>query len=209
MPDRSRPFWSVTGSLTTSPSAIYLPSGWKQLKIDVSAPCFGKTASDYTPDAVTAVSGITTLTSAGGATGGDFSLAVFMADEIIAETTALTFDESAADVKTALIATNLFATGDITAAGGTLDATPITLTWTGVYAYTVPPIALMDNNLTGGSNASIQVRTTTAAAGNGGYGYIAAGTEVWSADSRGSAADRFLWLAGQSGAATYYVTAYQ
>ncbi len=208
MSGRARPFWSTTGTLSATPAVVYLPDNWKELKLDVTVPSLGQVGASYTAPAVGATNGVTTLTSYGGATSGDFTLIAFPANEIAAETTALTFDESAADVKTALVATNLFATGDITAAGGTLDATPITLTWTAVYAATVPPLILGDNGLLGGTNPIIQVRTTTVADGNGGYAYVS-GSEIWTADPLGSRIDRFLYVASVTGSGSFFVSLYR
>lgn len=207
----SRPFWSKTGALTTTPTVLFLPDGWGELKISVDALCLGQVGPSYTAPAVAAVNGITTISSAGVPTGGMFQLRVAPADsDIVALTSALTFDESAADIKTALVATGLFASGDITAAGGALP-TAVTLTWTGVYAATVPPIEVVSPHaLTGGTNPSVAARTTTNPAGNGKYGYLASGVqEVWSAAMFGSKINRFLYLAAVTGTANYYITAYR
>lgn len=196
--------WSSSGSLTTTPSTIYLPNGWKEIKVDVDAGCYGRTGSSYTAPSVAAVNGVTTIYSYGTPTAGTFVIRVFPAYGDVFTTSALTFDESAADVKTALIAgSTVFVTGDITAAGGALP-TDITLTWTGAYAGTVPPIDVVSSVTPG----EIIARTTTQAAGNGGYGYIDS-VEVWSSDRDGITQDRYLYLATVSGVGTYQVTAYR
>lgn len=205
---RSRPLWALTGALTTTPSVIHLPDNWREIKISVDALCYGQLGAAYAAPAVGATNGITTISSGGTPTGGTFRVRAYPGDsDLTALTSALPYNESAANVKTAMVATGLFASGDITAAGGALP-TDITLTWTGVYAATVPPIEIV-SAVTGGSNSRIYTRTTTVPDGNGGYGYLAANTqEVWASDGFGSKVDRFLYLATVSGAATFYLTAY-
>lgn len=204
---RARPFWSHSGNLSTTPVAIYLPNGWSQLKVVVDNASYGCLGPAYTAPSVADVNGITTLTLAGAPTSGTFSLAALAYDENEVETATINYNASAATIKTKLTDTGLFATGDITAAGGALDSAAVTLTWTGVYAVTVPPIRMRDNDLVGGSNAKVQVLTTTKPKGNGGYGYII-NTEVWVADENGGKTERFLYLACQTGTSAYGVTAY-
>lgn len=67
-------------------------------------------------------------------------------------TSALTFDESAADISTALIALSNVAPGDITVAGGDLVANPVTLTFEldGAFAGMNPVVSVDDASATGG-----------------------------------------------------------
>lgn len=206
MPDRSRPFWSRTSTTSTTPVAIYLPAEAKEVKIWVDADSYVGRGSTYTAPAVAAVNGITTIDTTGAPTAGTFTLTVFPGQGNEETTGALTYDESAADVKTALVALNAFETGDITAGGGALP-TAITLTWTAIYAGTAPPL-IATPSLTGGG---MTVIVTTAPKGNGGYGYVEADAqEVWTLDRGGhrSAPDTYLYVAALTGTGNYRVTAY-
>jgi hypothetical protein len=206
---RSRPFWSRSVSLTTTPAVVYLPNGYGEVKVAVDARSYGQLGASYTPPAVGATNGITTISSGGTPTAGTFLIRVFPSQgadfAAVFTTSALTYDESAADVKTALISgSTMFVTGDITAAGGALPV-DITLTWTGVYAATVPPIEIV-SSVTGGT---IYQRTTTVPDGNGNYVYIAANTqERWTADSYDNRNDRFLYIATVAGTGTADVSCY-
>jgi hypothetical protein len=209
MAGRIRPFWSREGALATTPVAVALPPDWTTLRLFVDIASYAQLSHLYTSPAVAAVNGVSTLSTDGVPTGGTFKLKVFPYWSDAVETSALTFDESAADVKTALVATGLFATGDITAAGGALP-TAITLTWTGVWAATVPPVVVSSVALTGGANPSVALRTTTVPAGNGGYGYVEDGEVIeWENDARGDARGRFLHLAAVTATGVYRVTAYR
>lgn len=210
MGERSIPFWAKTSTTSTSPVAIYLPEGWRECKVYVDVLSYVGIGKTYTPPAVAATNGITTISSSGTPTGGTFKLRAFPGDGDAFTTAALTYDESAADVKTALIAgSTWFVTGDITAAGGALP-TAITLTWTGVYAGATPPIEVVEQSLTGGTNPKIQARTTTVSDGNGGYAYVEAGTqEVWTRDAKGGAIGRYLYVAAVSGTGNYRVSLYR
>jgi hypothetical protein len=218
---RSRPHWSRTGALTTTPIAIALPDGWTQLLIKVDVQTFAKVGKAYTPPAVTAVNGVTTIRATGAQTGGTVQiLTVFGGQDYAnpARTAAIPYNESAANIKTALIASvqsgnptaTWYATGDMTAAGGPVGTADVTLTWTGVYAGTVPKLNLDSSGLTGPGPNRVDLLTTTYAAGNGGYGYIEGGTQmVIDTDGEGFSDDRFLYLASVSGTGTFYVSAFR
>lgn len=216
----SRPFWSTTGTgLTTTPATIYLPSGWSDLKVLVSAQCLGQTGNTYVAPAVTNVSGVITISEAGTPTGGTFAIKVFPVPKAggyenpgtgaVAVTTALAYNASAATIKSALIATGYFVTGDTTAAGGALP-TDVTLTLAGAYVGGLPILDFDSSLLTGGSNSRVYGRITTNPLGNGGYGYLEANAqEVWNSDMGGNKLDRFLYLAAVTGTASYWITAYR
>lgn len=204
---QSLPAWSRSVSLTTTPSVVYLPVGWREVKLWVDAASYAQLGTTYAAPAVAAVNGITTITTAGSPTGGTFKLRVFPNDAENALTATIAFDASAATVKTALTNTAKFASGDITAGGGAFP-TDVTLTWTGVYAATVPPLVVGDNSLTGGSNPSVLIRTTTVPLGNGGYGYVEANTqEAWEGVPY-DGPDRFLYVATVASTGTARITTY-
>lgn len=208
--------WSRTGALTTTPSTILLPNGWTELKLLVDAQSYGQLGSAYTAPGVATVNGVTTISSGGGATGGTFKILVLPrpataydgGNGYAAITAAIPYNETAANIKTALVNTGYFTSAGITAAGGALP-TAVTLTWTNSYAGTVPQLAVQ-SSLTGGNNAAIRLATTTTPSGNGGYGYLEANAqEVWIADPNGSSTDRYLYLASVGASANYYITAYR
>jgi hypothetical protein len=196
--------------VTTTPVAVYLPDTARWIRVAVSARMLVSFGDTYAIPAVTSVNGISTISSAGVPTGGTFKLSVFPNTNDTFETTALPYNETAANVKTALIAgSTRFVTGDITAAGGPLP-TAITLTWTGVYAGTVPPLLVTSPALTGGTNPKIKVSTTTQPKGGGGYGYAeaAAMNEYVLARDVRAGGDYYLYIAAATGTADYFVTAY-
>lgn len=207
---RSRPIWSRSVALTTSPATIYIPDDAREIAIQADAESYACLDGAYTAPAVSSVNGVITISSIGTPTGGTFKLRANPGSGADLATSALAYNISAANVKTALIALGIFATGDITAAGGALP-TAITLTFTGVYAGTVPILVISDVDLTGGMNPSIRSRVTTLAAGNGGYGYVPADTVMVfnrTRDFRGARGDQFLHLATVSDTGTALVTAY-
>lgn len=207
MADSSRPFWSQSASLTTTPVVLYLPNGWRDLKVEVDALSYATVGSTYAAPAVASVNGVTTLTEVGGATSGTFTLKVFPGTDLETETAAIDFDATSAEVETALSDLDMFVGGDITNAGGALDSAAVTLTWTGVYAATVPPIVLGTNSLDAGR---IQIHVTTNPLGNGGYGYVEADSqEVWTADPTGNKRDRFLYIATVASTGTAHISAYR
>lgn len=201
---RSAPFWSRTGVTSTTPAVVRLPSNWRQLKVSVDALSYAGIGTTYAAPAVATVNGITTISSLSTPTAGTFVIRVMDGGQVLATTAAIPYNETAANIKTALVATGYFASGDITAAGGALP-TAVTLTWTGVYAGVVPSIDVV-SSVTGGV---IQARTTTQSAGNGSYGYVAASSqEVW--DSPGDTMPgQFFYVATVSGAGNYSISAYR
>lgn len=201
---RSIPFWSKTGTTSTTAAVVRLPSNWTELKVYADVLSLAQIGLTYAAPGVTAVNGIITISSAGTPTAGTFKYKVMGGGRVLATTSDLVYNESAANVKTALVATGYFASGDITAAGGALP-TAITLTLAGVYAGVVPELALVSSVTPG----SITSRTTTAPAGNGGYAYIEATTqEVWSNDNISSRAG-FLYIAAVTGTGNYRVSAFR
>jgi hypothetical protein len=201
---RSTPVWSRSVALTTTPVVVFLPEGWREVKLWVDALAYAQLGTTYVAPAVTDVSGITTISNSGSPSAGTFKLTVFPNDTETAETGTIAFDASAATIKTALTTTAKFAAGDITAGGGALP-TAVTLTWTGVYAVTVPKIIASSVSLTGGG---VLVRTTTQPLAHGGYGYVEANTqEVWVGDSYGDT-DAFLYVATVASTGTAHITCY-
>jgi hypothetical protein len=203
---RSIPFWSRTGATSTTPAVVRLPANWTTLEVFVDALSYVQLGGAFAAPAVASVNGITTISSVGTPTAGTFTAQVVDNGQVLATTSALAYNESAANVKTALIGMtpDFFDTGDITAAGGALP-TDITLTWTGVYATAVPAINIV-SSVTGGE---IRARTSTNAAGNGGYGYAEANsTKTWGAETSG-VGSRFLYVAVVASTGNYRVTAFR
>ena len=205
--ERSRPFWSQAAiPLTTAPIARALPEGVRELVLfATTVDAYVKLGGTYTPTAVASVNGVQTISSLGTPTGGTFTLAG--AGET---TSALTFDESAADVDTALANLAAFDAADVATAGGPLP-TAITLTWSGVWAAALPRLTV-NSAVTGGTNSRIVIATTTAPAGSGGYGILKAGREYTlrpNLDQTGAGPDRFLHMASVTATGTLDVSAYR
>ena len=208
MADRSRAFWSKTAATSTTPVAVKLPVNWVELKLWVDVLSLAAIGTTLTAPAVTAVNGILTLSVRGTPTSGTFALAGRDGNNVRTFTTAgIAYNASAATIKTALTNTGVFASGDITAAGGALP-TDVTLTFTGSWAGVVPSIAPLNANMVGGS-VQIPNNTITAASGNGGYGYIENNTqEVWS-NNENDTTGGFLYIATTTGAGNYRITCYR
>jgi hypothetical protein len=218
---RSRPFWSRTGALAVAPVAIALPDSWTQVLIKVDVQSFARVGKAYTPPAVANVNGVTTIRATGAQTGGTFQLlTVFQGQDYAnpARTAAIPYNETAANIKTALIASvqpgnptaTWYATGDSTAAGGPVGTADVTLTWTGVYTGVIPRLNIDSSGLTGPGPNRVDLLTTTQPAGNGGYGYIEGGTQmVIDTDGEGFSDDRYLYIASVAGTGTYFVSAFR
>lgn len=203
---RAFPFWSRSVALAdTTPASVFLPNGWGVVEVTSDVDLYVGLGNAYAAPAVASVSGVTTISSRGSPSAGTFVVGAYGGWGTTL-TGAIAFDATAATIKTAMVATGLFATGDITAAGGALPA-DVTLTWTGVYAGTVPRLYTDSTLITGGS---ISANITTQPKGNGGYVYVVAGgeTEV-STDPSGSGGGSFLYLASAADVGTAYVTAYR
>ena len=207
--DRFRPIGSVTDTgQGTSPVAIYVPEGTREVGVVATGRSLVRLGNEYTPPAVTSTNGITTIATAGTPTGGTFTLTAFPGTAYAETTSALTHNESAADVETALLALGCFAVGDTTDAGGALP-TAITITWGGVYAGRVPPL-IGTASFTGGSNPSLRVYTSTQPDANGGYGYVEADTPTIFTRERDSigAFDRYVHIAAVAATVNYFITFY-
>lgn len=203
--DRSLPFGSRTGVTSATPITVALPEDWSDVKVWVDVASYGGVGSAYAAPAVASVNGITTIRSLGVPTAGTFTITALPNTPASAVTVAIPYNETAANIKTALVNTGLFATGDITAAGGALPA-DVTLTWTGVYAGTVPPL-YVTSSVTGGQITSL---TTTKPVSNGGYAYLEATLqEMWERSDSGGAGSRFLYIATVTGAGNYRVSVYK
>lgn len=206
----TRPFWSRSISINTTPAAVHLPDGWAALRLFTDVNTYAAMGDAYTPPSVSSVNGVTTLTLVGGATGGTFTLRVFPDSPDSVLTGAIAYNATATDIRDALVSTGRFASSDITAGGGPLQSAAVTLTWQGVYAATVPAIALGTVALTGGMNPSVNVSTTTLPRGNGNYGLCQANAnEVWERDPSMRRVGRYLYLAAASGTGTCVVTLYR
>jgi len=101
-------------------------------------------------------SAVQTITTTGTPTGGTFTLK-FRGFE----TSALAFNESAANIQTALRALASIGSGGVTTSGGPLP-TGVVVTFAGIHAQElVPLITLGQNNLTGGSSPTVAIANTT------------------------------------------------
>jgi hypothetical protein len=191
----TRPVWKRTGTTSTTPAVVYIPASVRQVKVWVDADSYVAFGTTYAAPSVTGVDEVYTITTDGTVADGYFTL-VFDGEE----TGQLTFDESAADVVTALDALANVASGDFTGGGGALP-TAITLTAGGVYDASgpLPLLTVGDNNLyaavqqrlllalawnvtTPASNSpNVNVRRSTHGTGTGntagGYGYVLADTQ--------------------------------
>ena len=205
---RSRPIWSRTGALSTTPVAIALPDQWQELKIWVDVPSYARLGASRTPPAVSAVNGVVRLSLHGAPTGGDFALVLFPGDPDAVATALIPYNATASQVQAALVGTGRIDGSDLSASGGPLPGTPVDLTFQGAYAGIVPPLATGHNGLTGGVHPLARLAVTTPPQGNGGYGYLEdAVQEIWSRGSGARQHDRFLYLAAVSGTGVYRVTA--
>src|SRR5690242_6560030 len=105
---RSRPIWSRSVSLTTTPVAVALPDGAREISIASDADAYAQLSGLYASPAVSTVAGVISLLSSGTPTGGTFKLRVNSGGGQEETTSALTFDESAADVDAALASLTAF-----------------------------------------------------------------------------------------------------
>ena len=100
---------------------------------------------------------VQTLTETGSPTGGTFTI-TFNGQT----TAAIAFDATAAAIQSALEALSNVSSGDITAGGGDLDSTPVTLTFAGNYAATDVDLVVIDDALlTGGTSPAVTPTETT------------------------------------------------
>lgn len=100
---------------------------------------------------------VQTLTITGTPTGGTFTL-TFDGQE----TDPIDYDATAGEVQTALEALPNLTPGDVTAGGGPLPDTPVTLTFGGSLAGTDVPLIVADgSSLTGGTTPDVAVAVTT------------------------------------------------
>lgn len=197
------PIWTKTGTLPASsaPISLFLPIDARVIEVETAANAyfaFGDKFDTFT--SFTAVDEIQTLTVSGDPTGGTFTLGAF--DE---ETTALTFDESAADVDTALEV--IFGSSQVVSAGGALP-TAITVTFSGThYAGSgMPRLSIVTNSLTGGRNPRPNIEVTTA--GKTPYATATANVLKSLAVDRRTYPFLFIGQASSSGAA-YTVNVYR
>lgn len=208
--NRFRPIWGKTATgVTTTPVVIYIPDETREVGIVTTARAYMAFGDTYAAPDVTSTNFVTTISTYGTPTGGTFKLTAFPATRFAEETSALTFDDTAADIETAILALVDFAAGDTTAGGGALP-TAVTITWGGVYAGTAPPIIGSSVALTGGVNPSLRVATTTVGDGNGGYGYVEANTPTIFTRGRDGfgSLDRYVYVASISGTVDYFLTCY-
>lgn len=196
----SRPIGKTAGLVSTAELRIPIPADAAQAIIYASTLCEAgvSTSSSLTGETVQ----VQTIT-AGDATGGTFT-ATFQGQT----TGNLTYDESAADVQTALRGLSTVGSSGATCAGGALNSAPITVTWDGtVLAGDQPLITIDGTNLTGGVSASTRVPTvavTTAAVTR--RGYIEAGDRLIIDLDRTNTVDAYLFLKAISGTGTYRVS---
>ncbi|MGH3991056.1 MAG: hypothetical protein ACRDSN_01170 [Pseudonocardiaceae bacterium] len=112
---------------------------------------------------------VQTVTITGSPTGGTFTLTYSTQT-----TGAVAYNATASTVQAALEALSNIAPGDVTAAGGPLPGTAVTVTFTGALAGTdVTQMTASSAGLTGGTTPTVTVTTTTAGGGATTLGYRA------------------------------------
>lgn len=197
-----RPIGRASGFLTTAEAKIAIPVGTREIKLYAST--LTKVGIGPSSSLTADVAQVQTITK-GDATGGTFT-ASFQGQT----TGNLTYDESAADVQTALRALSSVGSAGVSCAGGILTSNPITVTMVAPHLEGNQPLITIDGtNLTGGVSADSRTPTvaiTTAAVVN--RGYIEAGSqEVYQVrDATAASDDAYLFLAAVAGTGTYRVT---
>jgi hypothetical protein len=214
----AKPIWRRTGTTSTTPVAIFLPAGVRRIKVWVDALSYFGLGNTQAAPSVTVADEVITIITTGTPTGGDFTLT------FDGQTTgAIAHNASAATIVTALNALSNVDSGDFVGAGGALP-TAVTLTGGAVYdqAGGLPPLKVGTNALTGGTNPTVQVRTSTKGSGlgnrAGGYGYleaesqelldIGAGSSRVASGATQSPQGRYLYLATVASTGNYRVTGY-
>lgn len=209
----TKPVWSRPTTVTsTTPLVIYLPRGVDQIKVFVDVLSLVGLGDTYAAPDVTRDNEVFTLSEIGAPTGGTFTL-VF--DD---QTTGnINYNDSAANVVTALNALSNVDAGDFTGGGGALNAADVTLTAGGVYlnAGPLPQLKLGTNALTGGTNPTILIRTSTKGGGPTNPFYVlqeANSQEIYDLSQDSGSVEgrqaRYLYVATVSGAGNYRVSGY-
>lgn len=158
--------------------------GFDLSALDYRAPVFLSTNAAKMATAVAAVNEVQTLTVSGAPDGGTFKLS-FEGEE----TSALTYDESAADIKAALEALASVGVGNVAVAGSA--GGPWTVTFqAGLGGKDVPLLVLSDNSLTGGTTPSVGIVQTTAGVTTKQIGYVLPGNN----QPIGSSPDKVLYV---------------
>lgn len=177
------------GLLTTAAAVVAIPSGTKAVKVYCSVLSTVGVGSSAT--ATAPVQEAQTITG-GDATSGNFKLA-FQGQQ----TGNLAYNISAANLVTALVAVSSIGAGGVTATGGTLEATPIVVTFAaGILDGDQPMLIPTTVDLAGGVSAAsrLPVVTQTTAAVTA-AGYVEAGTEL---AFLLAATDAYLYLTGSA-----------
>lgn len=158
-PSPAAPRHRARGLLTTAAAIVPIPAGTKAVMVYASTLTRVGVGSSASPAA--SVQEKQTIT-AGDATSGNFKL-TFQGQQ----TGNLTFDESAADVVTGLVALSSVGAAGVTATGGPLNTTPIVVTFAaGILDGDQPMMTAQTVDLAGGVSAESRLPTvaeTTAA----------------------------------------------
>ena len=207
----TRGTWRRTVATTTTPAVVFIPRKVGEVKLYAAEAHLVAFGTTYAAPTTTLADHVFTLETTGGPTGGTFTLKF---DGL--ETGTIAFNAAAATVVTALNALANIDSGDFVGAGGALP-TAVTLTGGGVYDATDLTGLLVPgtvSTLTGGTNPSVQVRSTTVG-GVSTYSYFEAesqeqfGLGDLAHATPGAGAARYLYLASVGASGTVRVSGYR
>lgn len=200
-----RPIWHKTGATSATPVAVLIPNRATSVKVEVDVLSLIAFSSSVAVLSTTPANAVQTIKALGVPTGGNIKVA--FANKAATPTTAtITFGDTFGTIDTALEALTTIGTGGVTVAGGPFGTADLTVTFDGaVFTGTeVPLIQVVTNALTGGTNPSAIITTTTAGVQN--YSYQEASTqELYTWTNEGLT---FLNVATVAGTGNYRVSAF-
>lgn len=196
--------------IDTNWRGIPVPSSAREAKVIASVKSRAVPGTDAATPPGASVNEVQRIVTTGTPTGGTFTLSIF------GKTTGtIARNASAATIKTALEAINLFASGggDISASGGALP-TAVDLTFTGNYAGMDLPLMTADYALLSGGTLPTVVVTEQTKGTRYGGAVLQAGTEeiwqlAWYRQGSGSDQDAVIWVKTVSGSGTIDVSFYR
>jgi hypothetical protein len=132
------------------------------------------------------VNEVQTITITGTPTGGSYTL-TFDGET----TSAIAYNATAADVRTALEALSNIQSGQVTVAGGPHPGTAITVAFGGQYEHTDVPQMTAIGSFTGGTSPAVAVTTTTTSSLDGTVSGITVNSQVYDNAAAGAALPGF------------------